>query len=306
MKKQMSGSDGCYVPPSIGRIGAPYHDENNNRVKYFCLDVQETGEDLDAMVQTALCFMEETGATRMTSRFFVRERMEHILEEARIPLSDNYAGLDLLFLGKNTQERQDDQATKYLEKKMIAEVLAAKIHPHEHISNDYSVQRLTCVDEKDERALVALYQEAFTTYTTSLNPEAIRAMVEHSIVYAVREKRTGDIVSIVVAEMSHMETSHREFGICELSEMATKEEHRGKGLVTYATQLLIEEIKDDVDMIYAEARACHRAINQSFRNLGFHYGGRLEKHCILSGAHEVEEQGPYENLNVWYVQGRAK
>ena len=102
-----------------------------------------------------------------------------------------------------------------------------------------------------------------------------------------------------------MKTTRGAFGICELSEMATKKEHRGKGLVTYATQLLMEEIKDDVDMIYAEARACHRAINQSFKNLGFQYGGRLEKHCTLSGAHDVEEQGPYENLNVWYVQGKA-
>jgi hypothetical protein len=53
-------------------------------------------------------------------------------------------------------------------------------------------------------------------------------------------------------------------------------------------------------LFYAEARACHKPINQSFFNMGFRYAGRLNKQCVLSGDHEVNENGPYENLNVWY------
>jgi len=88
--------------------------------------------------------------------------------------------------------------------------------------------------------------------------------------------------------------------------MATLRSHQGKGLSKTITSDLLEEISPMVDLIYAEARACCFSINKVFYDLGFNFAGSLQKQCVLSGQHDVSEEGPYENLNVWYLNSSRK
>lgn len=291
-----------YVNPSLGQIGVMYYDSTNNRIKFFSSDIHSSAQSIDSLIGQGIGMMQQNAATRLNARFFVRGNYRNKNIEARIHLNNGFSGIDLVFIGVNAQERTDTTAVTSAEDELISNVLAGQ-PSRRSIPDMYQIQRLSTASlcEEDINSMVELYGEAFTTYTAVLDAGSVSAMVENSVVYAVRERQTGKIVSTAVAEIGVIQTPEREFRICELSEMATRREHRRQGLVTAATRTLIEEIRDSVDLIYAEARACHMPINQSFFNMGFSYAGRLSKQCVLSGDHEVSESGPYENLHVWYI-----
>jgi len=288
-----------YVNPSIGRIGEMYYDEHNNRIKFFSTDVHLSGESIDILMGRALRMMGQESATRIAARFFTRCGYNQNAE-AIIPLNNGFSGIELVFVGINNEGRQSS-AEICAEEDALLELLNQS-PSSSGIPQGYSIHRLTLQDTapEDINSMAELYREAFTTYITELDESAISAMIENSVVYAVRDSEKR-IVSTVVAEIGSLQTSEGDFRICELSEMATRRSHRGQGLVSAAARALIEDIRDEVDLIYAEARACHMPINQAFLNLGFQYAGRLNKQCILSGDSEIQEEGPYENLNVWYI-----
>ncbi|MBU0471731.1 MAG: GNAT family N-acetyltransferase [Nanoarchaeota archaeon] len=296
-----------YINPSIGEIGKIYFDDRNNRIKFFSTQIHHDADSIDDLVFRGEQLMIEENATRLNARFFTTARYERNVE-ARISLNNGHIGTDLLYIGVNLSDRSDPEKVMLAERELIESVLSTEPHMRSRLSEGYSIERLTSesLTNQEVDSLVDLYSEAFNTYTTDLNASAVREMISHSVVYGVRDSRNNQIVSTVVAEITKMTLSEENFSICELSEMATRREYRGQGLVTLATKELIEDIRDDVDLIYAEARACHTPINQSFHNMGFHYAGTLLKQCMLSGDHEVDESGPYENLNVWYVLPNEK
>lgn len=293
-----------YVNPSLGQIGKMYYDSNNNRIKYFSTEIHTSSENIEHLVEEGIRMMDDNGATRLNARFFYSDNKPYTQNiEAEIKLNNGYSDINLLFIGINESNRLDSVEILKLEDEIVNNVLSNKSSSRDRISDEYEIQKLSIsnLGDGDVDSLVSLYTEAFTTYTSVLDTQSVQEMVDNSVVYAVRDKNTGKIVSTSVAEIGTVPMQTGDFRICELSEMATKKEHRGQGLVTYATKALINDIRDSVDLIYAEARASHRAINQSFHNLGFNYGGRLNKQCILSGDSDVAETGPYENLNVWYI-----
>ncbi len=297
-----------HVNPSIGRIGQMYFDEINDRIKFFSTDIHTNTNNISEHITCALEEMSRYNTSRFVGRFFVNRNIELDNIEARIPLSGIYKDLDLIYISINLPNRVDSTDVRLQEDNLINNVLLNNIHLRNHISSSYFVEKLAInnLTDIDVFDMVKLYRQAFTTYTAELNNQTVRTMVEHSDVYAVRNiASNNEIVSTVVAEKSDILTNRGIFSLCELSEMATLREHRGQGLVTFATEQLLENLThlnlNPPNLIYAEARACHRAINQSFHNLGFKYAGRLEKQCLLSGDSEIAEHGPYENLNVWYI-----
>ncbi|MBN1385404.1 hypothetical protein JW968_00325 [Candidatus Woesearchaeota archaeon] len=307
---QMAASESCqhseekqsYVNPSLGQIGVMYHDSRNDRIKYFSTDIHTSPNSVDDLVDEGLRLASERGTTRLNARFLCTEECSYDGPiEARIPLNNGFTGLELIYVGINSSERTTDPKTRADEDRLVAVILSSERSSRE-TTPGYSIHHLTAQNttESDISDMVRLYAEAFTTYTTVLDAENVRRMIDNSVVYAVRNP-AGRIVSTVVAEIGEVPTERGIMRITELSEMATLRECRGSGLVTLATEQLVEDIRDRVDLIYAEARAPHAAINKSFHNMGFSYAGRLDKQCILSGDREIAETGPYENLNVWYM-----
>jgi hypothetical protein len=291
-----------YINPSIGKVGEMYFDEGNNRIKFFSSELHDNSETIEALVQQGIEMMDKQEATRLNARFFAKLGHKSKLVEARIPLNNGHTGIELLFIGYNTEDRRSIQKVVIAEDDIVEKVKSREITPHEQIQLDYSVEKLTPQNttQQDIKDMVALYEEAFTTYTTTLDYKAVEDMIANSVVYGVRD-RNNKVVSTVVGEVATIETTNDRIRVCELSEMATLREHRGHGLVTYATKMLIDDVRNDLDLIYTEARACHYAINRAFFNLDFEYAGRLNKQCILSGDSEISESGPFENLNIWYV-----
>jgi len=300
----MINTQNVYENPSLGRIGEMYHDERNERVKFFSTDIHSDKGSIDLFVDKGIIMMESNHATRMTARFFCKGDLDYNNHrEAIIPLTGRFAGIDLVFIGFNVWDRIEDPKTLEAEDHLVIQARCGLQREQRGVSSEYIIERLDIskITPDDFCSLERLYAEAFETYTTTLDRAAISDMISNSVVYGVRSLSDDQIVSTAVAEIGVVPTERGDFRICELSEMATRRDHRGRGLVTMATMVLVDEIYNDTDLIYAEARACHLPINRSFHNMGFSYAGRLMKQCLLSGDHEIDESGPYENLNVWYI-----
>ena len=290
-----------YVPLSIGPVGYPSYDAGNDRVKLLSEGIHSSAETVNRSLEDAIDLMVEHGASRLTARFVTQFPYGGNVE-ARIQLNNGFSGMFITYVGINLPSRRPSEREYTDEEELLGQVLSREPSPRRPLPEGYQVEFLETANlrESDIPDLVTLYRDEFPTYTAVLDEGSVRQMVQNSIVYAVRNS-SGRIVSTAVAEIAKIPTERGELRICELSEMATSNGEKGKGLVTSATDRLIDEIRDRVDMIYAEARAPHLPINRSFRNLGFQYGGRLRRHCTLSGAREVEVHGPHEDLNVWYM-----
>lgn len=287
--------------PSIGRIGTIYFDKQNNRIKFFSEGIHQQEEEIADLVEQGYKKMKEEGATRLNARFLSKGANYKKNIEARIPLNNGFSGIELLFIGVNTPGRIDPPEIIRAEDEIIMNAQLHKRKNNHVLPEGYQIEKLTSQNlrEQDINDLKEMYAEAFKTYTTLLDEKAIKGMIERSVVYVARYH--GRIISSSVGEISKLNTPGRSFRICEMSEMSTKREHRGKGLIILESEQLIDDIRSRIDLIYAESRACHFPINRAFYDLGFSYAGRLNKQCILSGDHEVSEKGPYENLNVWYT-----
>jgi len=296
---EVQGKD--YVNPSIGEIGRPYYDKENDRIKFFSTEVFESFEKIEQAVSEAYRLMQDHNATRINLRFL--SKLDYLFNvEAKISLNKGFSGINLYFIGINDYSRLSSEEILVQEDNIISRVKNKPLDLEGHVDlpEKFELSNLKDYCFNDIMQLERLYNEAFKTYTAELNSITIKEMLENSVVYGIRYK--GAVVSTVVAEIANIKLNDgRDFRISELSEMATFREFRGKGLVSYATRALLKDISDKVDLIYAEDRASHLPINRAFYKLGFDYAGRLNKQCILSGDRDVEEQGPYENLNVWYM-----
>lgn len=297
-------TDGNAPPtnPSLGIIGKIYYDPGNNRVKYFSTRIHQAPASVEEEFDSCLEMMAREGATRVNMRALVEFPYQSPHTEAVIPLNNGRTGTSLVYLGAVSPDRRSPPSVLADEDGLVRRAIEGR-HAKTHDCSSFEIERLASATLRgtDVSDMVELYHEAFTTYTTKLDHAAIRRMVANSIVYAARGIASGQIIATAVAEQDTVHTENGQFRICELSEMATRREYRGRGIISETTKRLVEEIRDSVDVIYAEARACHFPVNQAFANLGFAYGGRLNKQCVLSGIAEVAEGGPYENLNVWYL-----
>ena len=295
--------------PSLGKIGMMYYDQRNNRIKFFSEALHYTKENIDSLVEQGISMMHTNRATRFTARFLASNSMDYNNDgiEAVIPLEGIFKDFSLIYLGINTPNRQDNDRTLAKESQMVNDLYLRQPDGRYPSLEDYQAERLVVADDRNVNSLFELYKEAYATYTVELNHKNIADMINSSSpFYIARHSETQEIVSAAIAEISGIKTNLGSFRICELSEMATRREHRGRGLVTFITRILVNEIYKNLNLIYAEARSCHLPINRVFYNMDFHFGGRLNKQCILSGDHEINESGPYENLNVWYYCPNSK
>ena len=315
-----------YVPPSIGRVGEPFFDQDNNRIKLLSTKLfNDLGEIVEEMIPL-LEMKEEEKATRITARFFYsgegseeiifshiqnlwRERIWGVQSpgvEAVLEMMNGFTGMRTLYLGHNNRSRLSPTDVIMQEEELLRTVLNYERGTLRPLISDFFIAELTpsSIREGDVERLVNIYSDAFRTYTVDLDESSVKEMIENTTVYVARNPE-GEIVSVGAAELAEIpiDISDKNIIISELSEISTHKDYQNLGLGTNITNALIESLNGGVSLLYAEARACHGAINTLFRNLGFRYGGRINKHCKLSGRErdsDVHEEPPYENLNVWF------
>ena len=122
---------------------------------------------------------------------------------------------------------------------------------------------------------------------------------------ALARDNNGNIVSVAVAEVAEILTDRGLLRISELSDEATHPYHRNKGLNQSCVSALVQELLatygGKIHLIFEEDRAPSRGVNQQSANLGFRYAVRLNRHCRINADRDIEVEGPYEDLNVWYL-----
>jgi len=264
-------------------------------------------------------------ATRITLRFiYISEGLEEptgIFRQARtsigtnvkygyeteIPLRGEWKDYSIIYYGENNIERFSPPEILKAEDALIEQVFRNRksYDPLEKVRKlGYRIETGS-LKRNDIDQIYQVYRDAFTRYLFEITPETVRNLLDNEDVrVAVARDLNDQIVAIIVGEIAEIRTDLGNLKICELSDEATLKPHRGMGLNQACVKALIEELNNSgIDLIYQEDRACHIAVNQQSANLGFMYAGRLNKHCVIGGDREIQEEGPYENLNVVYLPG---
>lgn len=139
---------------------------------------------------------------------------------------------------------------------------------------------------EDVSELVQLYQSIFETYPSPLIHESyLETVFQKDSLFAVCT-REGKIVSAASAEL------YPQHHAAELTDCATLQVARGKGLMRHLLSLLEEQLeKREYICAYTMARGRSYGMNNVFYRLGYEFTGRLVNNCDIFGA--------YEDMNIW-------
>ncbi|MFC0477960.1 putative beta-lysine N-acetyltransferase [Robertmurraya beringensis] len=148
---------------------------------------------------------------------------------------------------------------------------------------DYKIMK---VGEKEAEMLSDLYREVFQIYPTPLHdPEYVKkTMKEGTIYYAFMYHH--ELISAASAEVNNM------FRNAELTDCATKKEHRKFGLMKILLKKLEEDLfQQQIYCSYSIARSLSFGMNAVLHQLGYQYRGRLVNNCYIFDK--------LEDMNVW-------
>jgi putative beta-lysine N-acetyltransferase len=140
----------------------------------------------------------------------------------------------------------------------------------------------------DAEVISALLQEVFPRYPTPTDPAAVRARIEQvSNVYRLALDGDGNLAAAASAEIDHRRRS------AELTDCATRPEHRGAGLMAWLLRQLEQDMEREfaITDLYTIARADEVGMNCVFSKLGWIYTGRLVNNCRMPGG--------WESMNLW-------
>lgn len=148
---------------------------------------------------------------------------------------------------------------------------------------DYKIMK---VGETEAEMLSDLYREVFQIYPTPLHdPVYIKeTMKQGTIYYAFLYNH--EIISAASAEVNHI------FRNAELTDCATKKDHRKFGLMKILLKKLEEDLyQQQIFCSYSIARSLSFGMNAVLHQLGYLYRGRLVNNCYIFDK--------LEDMNVW-------
>lgn len=141
-------------------------------------------------------------------------------------------------------------------------------------------------DQTDAQEIAKLFQSVFVTYPTPMNDDNyIKTVMKDKVLFKVAEYK-GEIVSVSSAEMN------KDLMNAEITDCATKHEHRGKGLVNRLIVHLERQLfEEGFRTLYSLARAISHGINIVLSRNGYMYSGRMINNCNIMGK--------MEDMNIW-------
>lgn len=148
---------------------------------------------------------------------------------------------------------------------------------------DYKIMKM---GETEAKLLSDLYREVFQIYPTPLHdPEYVKqTMKDGTIYYAFLNNHK--IISAASAEVNY------KFRNAELTDCATRKEHRKFGLMKILLKNLEEDLYDQqIFCSYSIARSLSFGMNAVLHQLGYRYRGRLVNNCYIFDK--------LEDMNVW-------
>lgn len=201
-------------------------------------------------------------------------------EEAMI--AGYFSGTDMHFITRYPNPART-QSTKAKEEDQIIQRLLST----PQASGPAPEVKIEFATPADAGALAALYGECFEVYPTPVNnPEHVRKTMDDGTVYAVI-RDNNRIISAASAEINET------YRNAELTDCATRAGHEGKGLIRALLQELERHLQSrGIKCLYTIARSESFGMNKAFYQLGYKFGGRMTKNCMIYSG--------LEDMNVWY------
>lgn len=138
----------------------------------------------------------------------------------------------------------------------------------------------------DAADVAALLGSTFEDYPTpSSDPAYVRSQIEEGVPFRV-VRDEGELVACASADLV------RSAETAELTDCATRPDHRGRGYM----QFILADLIDDVGRlgyptVFTLARARVAGVNLAFQRLGFELRGRMNQSCRIGDG--------IEDMNIW-------
>ncbi len=141
--------------------------------------------------------------------------------------------------------------------------------------------------EQDARAIASLLNASFTYYPTPSGvPEVIADQLAEGIPFRVARGAEGQVVACASADLV------RTARTAELTDCATRPDHRGQGLMQALLRGLLDDLRElGYPTAFTLARARQPGVNLGFLRVGFRYRGRMPQSCRIGDG--------IEDVNVW-------
>ena len=134
--------------------------------------------------------------------------------------------------------------------------------------------------------IAALLGETFREYPTpSSDPAYVAKQISEGLPFRV-VREDNQVVACASADVL------RDAQTAELTDCATRPEHRGRGLMQRILNDLMDDLRqEEFPTAFTLARASIPGINVAFQRLGFQYRGQMARSCRIG-------QG-LEDMNIW-------
>jgi beta-lysine N6-acetyltransferase len=269
------------------------YDPYNRRLKFFDLkpgDVPES-EDLKS------CLLSDNSENPLYSKLIVYARQgtsgwESLGFQREAVIHGFYGtGDDAELWAKYPDSRRAKDAEQDTNDK-VHEIAQSKEPVDPVLPDGY-----TCVPatEADVPEIAALMSEVFPDYPTPITPDyVLQNMRDRTSYFRLVRDAGGDLVACASAEIHHTRKS------AELTDCATRQDQRGKGLMSSILRGLEKDLIAEFGITdaYTIARANQAGMNCSFKKLGYQYTGRLINNCRMPEG--------WESMNVWCLDTSSK
>ncbi len=315
---------------SVGRAVWPPEEATEQRKKGILNRVLETADDLSSIITEFQNMPFDEATTRYTARIFVTDSLlkrkdikaaicEYV--EAILPLAScgipDLEDCCMVYIGKNADTRKADPQELQHQLKFAKEVYSGESASKEKNSvNGYRIEQVADEMKKDAN-LQHQYAELYQAFGWN-EDQVVELLTNHSntLVAAFDGDR---LISAGMAERAELTIERNSrllpFVMYEITEAATVEEHRGKGLYTNVAEELMKLLADvnEINMVYAESNMSAPGVLKAGARLGrtssiqsaqqFGYPPRsLEQHVRISaGSHEKRPDSAKNNLLVTWM-----
>ncbi len=255
-----------------------YEDEYSRRIRV---------DDYAGVPEEIIRFIDE-GIPPWTEKLIVKSRPGDVMAFEKLGyqreafIAGYFSGTDMHFMVRYLNEERASSPRLGDEDALVRAVLL--VPPGGSSVSNHDIKFATPADDE---ALAKLYKDSFRVYPTPVNdPAYVRKTIDEGTVYAFI--RDGNrIVSAASAEIN------AKYHNAELTDCATADGYEGRGYMRALLTALESRLRGmGITCCYTIARSASFGMNKVFHQLGYKFGGRMIKNCMIYSG--------MEDMNVWY------
>jgi beta-lysine N6-acetyltransferase len=288
-KKERRSPSKNAIDDSDGVLGAT-NDELSDRIRCDYPQTQDGEVLADTLIQSA----EELGRGKIIT--IVTDPLPTAMIErgfrvaAKVP--DLYEGKeDVFIMSYNVDENRLDLANPK-EVGRVEALLKGVEFPQdlgiENLKLGLPISKVEVATSKNAEEIAQLIADTFPDYPTpSFDPNYIKQYIEAGNLFHFIRGAANEMVACASADLV------TEAKTAELTDCATRPSYRGRGYMRAILISLMQKLESSMGYptAFTMARARIPGINILFKQLGFHYCGRLSKSCHIGDG--------LEDMNIW-------